>query len=111
MANAGEEARVVKRPANEAARVVRRLIKSNPGDGVSRAALKLQRMMEVTPMWIILDQVRPGDPVAAKAKAIGVSRQTYYYWMNGTTRPNKKMAKKLASLTEFSVEEIRGHVA
>jgi transcriptional regulator with XRE-family HTH domain len=95
----------------EALRLVKTLGKISPDDSVSRAIEKVQRLLTAVPMAAVLDQIRPGEPVAAKAKALGVSRQTYYYWLQGVTRPNKKMAKKLASLTDFSAEEIRGHVA
>jgi hypothetical protein len=95
---------------SEALRLAKRLVKSSPDDAVSRAALKVQRLLTAVPMAVVLDQVRPGDPVAVKAKAVGVSRQTFYYWLDGVTRPNKKMARKLASMTDFSADEIRGHV-
>ena len=97
--------------ASEALLLVRRLVKSSPDDSVSRAAQKVERLLTATPMSIILEQVRPGEPIWVKIKALGVARQTYYYWMNGTTRPNKKLAQKIARLTDFSVDEIRGHVA
>jgi DNA-binding XRE family transcriptional regulator len=48
--------------------------------------------------------------MAAKAKALGVSRQTCYYWHNGVTRPNIKQARRLAKITGIAVEEIRKHV-
>ena len=96
---------------SESLRAVRKLVKTGANDSISRAAMKVERLLVATPMAIILDQVRPGDTVVAKAKALGVSRQTYYYWLNGTTRPTKKLAKKIAGLTDFTVEEIRGHVA
>lgn len=95
---------------NEALRLTKKLVKNSPNDSVARAAAKVERLLNATPISVILDKVRPGEPIGAKIKALGVSRATYYYWMNGTTRPSKKQAKKLASLTGFSVEEIRGHV-
>jgi transcriptional regulator with XRE-family HTH domain len=94
----------------EALRMTQRLGKISPDDSVSRAIEKVQRLLTAVPMQTVLDQVRPGEPVAAKAKAVGVSRQTFYYWLNGTTRPNKKQAKRLASMTGFTIDEIRGHV-
>jgi hypothetical protein len=97
--------------AREALRVAKQLGKLSPDDSVSRAIEKVQRLLTVVPMAVVLQQVLPGEPVAAKAKAVGVSRQTFYYWLQGVTRPNKKQAQKLAKLTDFSVDEIRGHVA
>jgi hypothetical protein len=96
---------------SEALRLAKRLVKESPDASVSRAAMKVQRLLTAVSMELVLDKVRPGEPVAAKARAVGVSRQTFYYWINGTTRPNKKQARRLANLTGFSVEEIRGHVA
>jgi transcriptional regulator with XRE-family HTH domain len=94
----------------EALRVAKQLGKLSPDESVSRAIEKVQRLLTVMPMAVVLEQVRPGEPVAAKAKAVGVSRQTFYYWLQGVTRPNKKQAQKLAKLTGYAVDEIRGHV-
>lgn len=100
----------MKHPGNERAlKLAERLIKASPDPSISRRATRLVARLNAIPMSVILEKVRPGDPVAAKVKAIGVSRQTYYYWLQGETRPNKKQAKRLAQLTDFSFEQIRGH--
>ena len=94
---------------SEALQLVRRLVKGSPDDSVSRAAAKVERLLTATPMTVILNQVRPGEPIWVKIKALGVARQTYYYWMNGTTRPSRKLAQKIARMTDFTVDEIRGY--
>jgi hypothetical protein len=92
-------------------RITKQLGKLSPDQSTSRAIEKVQRLLTVVPMAVVLEKVRPGEPVAVKAKAVGVSRQTFYYWLQGVTRPNKKQAQKLAKLTGIPVEEIRKHVA
>ena len=90
---------------------VKHVIKNSPDDNVSRAAMKVQRLLTATPMTVILASLWPERSNIAKADALGVSKQTFYYWLDGTTRPNMKAAKKIARLTDYSVAEIRGHGA
>lgn len=90
-----------------ALKLVERLIKAGGDQGVTRRAMKLRARLTATPMSIILDKV-PGASVIEKAKSLGVSRQTFYYWLDGVTRPNIAMARKLSRITGFAVEEIRG---
>jgi len=59
------------------------------------------------PMSTILARV-PGKSVIEKARAAGVSRQSFYSWLKGETRPSGAQAQVLAKLTGYSVEEIRG---
>lgn len=59
------------------------------------------------PMQVVIDRVA-GDSIAVKARALRVSRQTVYCWLNGVMRPNESQAKRLAAITGFTVEEIRG---
>jgi hypothetical protein len=93
----------------EALRLTKRLIRASPDASVARAAQKVQRLLTVMPMADILDKV-PGSSIAAKAKALGVTRQTCYYWKDGASRPNLVLARRLAKLTGVPVEVIRGHV-
>ena len=96
--------------SNERAlKLVERLIKAGGNEGVTRRAMKMRARLTATPMSIILDKV-PGASVIEKAKALGVSRQTFYYWLDGVTRPNIRQARKLNKITGLSVEEIRGQV-
>ena len=60
-----------------------------------------------TPMSMVLDKV-PGETVTEKAATIGITRQAYYAWYKGEYRPNKKQSKRLANLTGFNIEDIRG---
>jgi DNA-binding XRE family transcriptional regulator len=57
------------------------------------------------PMVDILASV-PGDGVIAKAKAIGVSRQMLYVWMDEKARPNAAQARKIAKLTDIPTDHI-----
>ena len=95
----------------QAIRVLDRLVRVSPNSKLADRAAKMRDRLLATPMADILDKVLPGQPVAAKAKAIGVSRQTFYYWLSGETRPNQKQAKRLHHLTGVNADEIRGHVA
>ena len=61
------------------------------------------------PMSELLQHV-PGNTITERARAIGISRQGYYRWLWGWMRPNVVQAKRLAELTGYPVEEIRGRV-
>ena len=50
----------------------------------------------------------PGKTVKARAATIGVTRQTYYGWLAGRTRPDIRQARRLASLTGLEASKIRG---
>lgn len=75
-------------------------------EGIKTRALQMQERLDV-PMSQVLAKV-PGDTVTQKVAKLKVSRQTYYYWLRGISRPNHYMAKKLSGLTGFSMEDIRG---
>jgi hypothetical protein len=92
----------------ELLRMISDLEKHSPYPGSATWAQRMRRKIKAVPMATILDEV-PGDSAIEKAKKIGVSRQTYYYWLNGVTRPNKKWAKKLANLTGYDAGAIRGY--
>jgi DNA-binding XRE family transcriptional regulator len=57
------------------------------------------------PLADILAQV-PGDTLAERARAIGVSRQTMYVWAQERFRPSGPQAKTIAKLTGVPVEQI-----
>lgn len=59
------------------------------------------------PMDKILAKV-PGDTIAARARACGISRETYYAWEQGRNRPRLRLAKRLAAITGYSLTQIRG---
>jgi DNA-binding XRE family transcriptional regulator len=58
------------------------------------------------PMKDILQKVK-GDSLAERARAVGVSRQTVYVWLDERFRPVGPQAKKLAKLTGVPVEHIK----
>jgi DNA-binding XRE family transcriptional regulator len=57
------------------------------------------------PMADILAKV-PGDTLSARARKIGVSRQTMYVWAEEKFRPTPAQAKIIAKLTGVPVEHI-----
>jgi DNA-binding XRE family transcriptional regulator len=57
------------------------------------------------PMAEILAKV-PGDTLAARARAVGVSRQTMYVWAQERFRPSTEQAAIIANLTGVPVEQI-----
>jgi hypothetical protein len=59
------------------------------------------------PMKDILAKI-PGKSLTARAKAVGVSRQTMYVWADEKFRPTDQQAAKIAELTGVPVEIIRG---
>ena len=79
---------------------------SETEEGLFRRVSQLRDRLK-TPMSMVLDAVQ-GDTVTEKAKRIGITRQAYYAWYKGEYRPNLKQAKRLAHLTDFSAEDIRG---
>jgi DNA-binding XRE family transcriptional regulator len=60
------------------------------------------------PMAAILAKV-PGDTLAARARAIGVSRQTMYVWAQEKFRPSTDQATIIADLTGVPIDEIRDY--
>ena len=58
------------------------------------------------PMADILAKV-PGDTLAARARAVGVSRQTMYVWAQERFRPSTEQARIIADLTGVPIDEIR----
>jgi DNA-binding XRE family transcriptional regulator len=60
------------------------------------------------PMAAILAKV-PGDTLAARARAIGVSRQTMYVWAQEKFRPSTEQATIIADLTGVPIDDIRDY--
>lgn len=94
-------------PKETALDLAERLLKAvwYDSDLAARAAQIRDRIR--LPMTEVLDKV-PGLTVSDKIERIGVSRQAYYWWLNGKTRPNATQAKKLARMTGYDASEIRG---
>jgi transcriptional regulator with XRE-family HTH domain len=92
---------------HEALALTERLIKLTKGDSIATAeALALRDQIRM-PLSKVL-QLVPGHNVSEKCRKLGISRQTYYGWMNGRSRPNHKFANRLAKLTGLRAAEIRG---
>jgi DNA-binding XRE family transcriptional regulator len=63
------------------------------------------------PMKVVLAKVTwPAEDttLTARAARLGISRQTWYDWINGKFRPNIQQANKLSELTGLTVKQIRG---
>lgn len=86
--------------------LLKRVAQLAPSETMRRRALKM-RAAAMLPMELVLRRVE-GKTIADKARTLGIERQTVHYWVNGETRPNKTMAKKLAAITGYDVEAIRG---
>jgi transcriptional regulator with XRE-family HTH domain len=74
--------------------------------GLRRRAMSILDRLEM-PMEEVLSKI-PGDTVSAKCVRIGVSRQTYYAWLRGVSRPNTKLSKKIATVTGLKWEDVQG---
>ena len=74
--------------------------------GLRQRALQIRDRF-VLPIQEVLDRV-PGRFVVDKAASVGVSRQSFYAWLHGISRPSLRQAKQLAKLTGYSVDDIRG---
>ena len=98
--------RKVKKPDREVARLVARLVKISPDEGTRLRAKQIQDRLAL-PMSVVLGKV-PGLTIAAKCAAIGVSRQAYYYWLRGMSRPNVTQSARIAKLTGLNADDIRG---
>ena len=83
------------------------LIKENRDDpGVVHALNQVRDRIKL-PMVDILRKI-PGGNVRERAALCGVSKQAYYQWLNGTSRPNPEQAERIAKLTGYSARAIRG---
>lgn len=91
---------------DEARRLIERLVKIAPDASTTARAKEIRARLKL-PMSVVIDKI-PGAHMTAKAASVGVTRQSLYYWLNGTTRPSQKQAKAIAALTGFDAEEIRG---
>ena len=90
----------------EALKLIKQLIKLNPEGGVMAVAAQMHGMITL-PMATVLDKV-PGMSVVEQARLVGVSRQAWYAWKRGESRPNPQQAKRLEELTGFPADAIRG---
>lgn len=63
--------------------------------------------LALMPMHRVLDSV-PGASVVEKAKAVRVSRNTWYLWYRGEVRPNSVQAKRIEELTGIQAARFQG---
>ena len=91
----------------EALKLVERLIVLSPDVGTLQYARKMREKLKL-PMSVVLENLYPEMSVIEKAEKLGVTRQAYYGWLNGLSRPNAKLSKKMAALTGYDAADIRG---
>lgn len=94
-----------------ALKIIEQLIKIAPNQSVARFATRMRNRLakrrNAIPMSEVIEKI-PGATIMAKARSLGVTRQAFYYWLNGDTRPDEKQAKAIHKLTGLSVAQIRG---
>jgi len=93
----------------KALKLVDRLIALNPDMGTMHHARKMRERLKL-PMSVVLEKLYPDLSVVDKVERLGVTRQAYYSWLNGLSRPGNKLSKQMASLTGFDWNDIRGKV-
>jgi hypothetical protein len=89
-----------------ALKLVDRLIKISPNEGLTRTARRLRAQLTRLPMREVLDKV-PGQSISSKCRYLGITRQSYYAWLAEDHRPNKEQAKALEEITGYDAELIR----
>lgn len=101
-----EERRTIPTIRNDARKLARELLQLEENADEIKDVIKLLHRMELLPMASILERV-PGETVTDKAHRVGISRQTYYYWLQGRSRPSLEVAERLAKLTGIPLRSIR----
>jgi transcriptional regulator with XRE-family HTH domain len=91
----------------QALALVEQLIELNPDGSTLAYALKMRERLKL-PMSVVLSKLWPEIPLIERCRKLGISKQTYFGWLNGLYRPDNRRAKKLAKETGFSAEDIRG---
>jgi transcriptional regulator with XRE-family HTH domain len=70
-----------------------------------RGLIRKLKEAKLLPMAFVLSKV-PGETITERADSIGISRQAYYYWLHGRSRPGAVASRKLAQLTGLPAAEI-----
>jgi transcriptional regulator with XRE-family HTH domain len=92
--------------AEQALRLIERLIEVAPDANLRLRAVRMRSRL-LLPMSEVLSKV-PGRTIRERARLVGVTRQAWYQWMDGTARPSAKRAKQLERITGYPADEIRG---
>jgi hypothetical protein len=91
-----------------AAALADKLAVATAGTEAHALALRLRKLLEPPPsMAEILSRV-PGETHRDRAREIGCSFECYYNWLREEVRPNNIFAQRLAEITGFSEDVIRG---
>jgi hypothetical protein len=91
----------------QALELVEQLIELKPDDGTMSYALKMRERLKL-PMTVVLEKLWPELSLIDRCRRLGITKQTYFGWLNGVYRPDDKRSKRLAKETGFSAEDIRG---
>jgi hypothetical protein len=95
-----------RRQQDQAVKLIDKLMKISPDQGALLRAMQIRERL-MLPMKTVLERV-PGETIVDKAAACGVSRQNFYNWLRGISRPNPKQAKLLSDMTGYKTDDIRG---
>jgi len=95
------------RRQQRALELIDELVTLDADPGTTAYALKLRERLKL-PMTLVLDRLWPAESISEKVRRLGVTRQTYYGWLNGLFRPEGELAKRIAKLTGFDEDEVRG---
>lgn len=91
---------------NDARNLAKELLQLEGAAETIKDVVKLLKRLELMPMSFILGRI-PGHTITERAARVGISRQTYYYWLQGRSRPSPAQAEKLAEITGVPVADIR----
>lgn len=95
-----------KDPNAKALQLVNQLISELSDSDQIAHALQLRARIQL-PIKEIMDKV-PGDNIAAKARALNISRPALYGWTKGGRRPRPKEAQRLSQITGLPWQAIAG---
>lgn len=85
------------------------ILKLDPDKGTQYVVQKLRERLRL-PMSAVMEKFMPGQTIQVKVETLRVSRQAYYEWVNGLSRPAGRVAKQIARATGYDVDDIRGRL-
>lgn len=83
------------------------ILKLDPDKGTQYVVEKLRERLRL-PMAAVMEKFMPGQTIQVKVETLRVSRQAYYEWVNGLSRPAGRVAKQIARATGLNADDIRG---